>query len=37
MGQELDLFGLGQGQVGSICEYGNELLGSIKWGNFLTS
>ena len=31
----MDGFGSGQGQVAGTCEYGNELLGSIKCGEFL--
>ena len=31
----LDRAGSGQGQVAGTCEYGNELLGSIKCGEFL--
>jgi hypothetical protein len=31
----LDGAGSGQGQVAGTCEYGNELLGSIKCGEFL--
>ena len=32
---ELDGVGSGQGQVAGACEYGNELSGSIKCGEFL--
>ena len=31
----LDGVGSGQGQVAGACEYGNELSGSIKCGEFL--
>ena len=31
----LDGVGSGQGQVAGACKYGNELLGSIKCGEFL--
>ena len=31
----LDGVGSGQGQVAGPCEYGNELWGSIKCGEFL--
>jgi hypothetical protein len=31
----LDGVGSGLGQVAGACEYGNELLGSIKCGEFL--
>jgi len=33
----LELSGTGSGHVASSCEHGNEPLGSIKWGNLLTS
>ena len=36
-GHGLDCSGSRQGQVAGSCECGNELSGSIKWGNFLTS
>jgi hypothetical protein len=31
----LDGVGSGQGQVAGTCEYGNELSGSVKCGEFL--
>ena len=31
----LDGVGSGKGQVAAACEYGNELSGSIKCGEFL--
>jgi len=31
----VDGVGSGQGQMAGICEYGDELLGSIKCGEFL--
>ena len=33
----LDWAGPGERQVANACECGNEPLGSMKWGNFLTS
>jgi len=36
-GHGLDWSGLGQGQVAGTCKGVNELLGSIKWGDFLSS
>jgi len=33
----MDASDSGQGPMAGSCEYGNELLGSIKPGNFLTS
>ena len=33
----LDGVGSGQGEEAGTCEYGDELLGSIKYRNFLTS
>jgi hypothetical protein len=35
MGHGLDRSGLGQGQVARSCEYGDELSGSIKCGEFV--
>ena len=34
-GYGLDRSDLGEGQVAGLCEYGNELPGSIKRGEFL--
>ena len=34
-GHGLDGFGSGYGQLAGTCEYGNELSGSIKYGEFL--
>jgi hypothetical protein len=34
-GYDLDLSDSGLGPVASPCEYGNELLGSIKFGELL--
>ena len=34
-GLELDRAGSGQGHLAGTCEFGNELSGSIKFGEFL--
>jgi hypothetical protein len=34
-GYGLDRSGTGYGQVAGTCEYGNELSGSVKCGDFL--
>ena len=34
-GWRLDGFGSGQGEMAGTCEYGDELTGSIKCGEFL--